>query len=60
LRELPAIVQQQDQAFKEEKLSLQNGGVFTAGKGRVFTAELRLKLGPIRQGFELVRVRILW
>jgi len=26
-------------------VSLQNGGVFTAGKGRVFTAELRLKLG---------------
>jgi hypothetical protein len=59
-RALPAILQQQEQTFREKKFSLQKGGVFFARKGKVFTSELRLKFGPISHGLELFRMSISW
>jgi hypothetical protein len=54
------MFQQQDRAFKEKKFSLKNGGVFFERKGKVFTSELRLKIGPYKHGIELFRMSISW
>lgn len=59
-RAFPAILQQQEQAFRENKFSLQKGGVFFARKGKTFTSELRLKFGPLSHGLELFRMSISW
>ena len=59
-RALTAMFQQQDRAFKEKKFSLKNGGVFFERKGKVFTSELKLKIGPYKHGIELFRMSISW
>ena len=60
VRALHAALQDQEQTFRARTPSLQNGAVIFLGQGRVFAAEVRLKLGPIPHGLELFRVSLSW